>query len=131
MDVKISTEHYDIIDSGSVIIPSGQNIEFKINELRFKIIFPQVVNESEEQQNSIEQMVKSDKEGEYLEISIVNLRSAFFATARQLMHLAKLEGRKLFFKFSIVSVNSSENNEEDKVLFYSWYQEKQITEVQQ
>lgn len=131
MEVKISTEHYDIINSGSVIIPFGQNIEFKINGLRFKIIFPQVITESEEQQNSIEQTVRSDEEGEYLEITIANLRSAFFATARQLMHLAKLEGRKLFFKFSIVSVNSSENNEEDKIMFYTWYQEKQITEVQQ
>ena len=131
MEVKISTEHYDIINSGSVIIPFGQNIEFKIKELRFKIIFPQVITESEELQNSIEQTVRSDEEGEYLEITIANLRSAFFATARQLMHLAKLEGRKLFFKFSIVSVNSSENNEEDKIMFYTWYQEKQITEVQQ
>lgn len=131
MEIKISTEHYDIIDSGSVIVPSGQNIVYKINGLRFKIIFPQIINESEEQQNSIEQTVKSDEEGEFLEISIANLRSAFFATARQLMHLAKLEGRRLFFKFSIVSVNSSENSDEDKILFYTWYQEKKIAEVQQ
>lgn len=131
MEVKISTEHYDIIDNGSVIVPSGQGIEFKINGLRFRFIFPQVINDSEERENSIDQIVKTDEEGDFLEITIANLRSAFFATSRQLMHLAKLEGRRLFFKFSIVSVNTSENNEEDKIMFYTWYQEKQVMEVQQ
>lgn len=77
MEVKISTEHYDIIDNGSVIVPSGQGIEFKINGLRFRFVFPQVINDSEERENSIDQIVKTDEEGDFLEITIANLRSAF------------------------------------------------------
>ena len=38
-NVTISTEHYDIISSGSVVLQKGEYLDFQIGNLKFRIEF--------------------------------------------------------------------------------------------
>lgn len=39
MNISISSSKYDIIESGSVIVPEDDYIEFSIDNLRFRFVF--------------------------------------------------------------------------------------------
>ena len=41
-NVTISTEHYDIISSGSVVLQKGEYLDFQIGNLKFRIEFTTV-----------------------------------------------------------------------------------------
>lgn len=130
-NITIATNDYNVICSGSIVVPNEQYVEFKIKELRFRFSFiSRDVTEGTDDNQSIEHQVQTDEEGEFLNVDFINLNSSFFATSTKMMHLARLEGKRLFFKFSLLSVNTSDIGTEDKLLFYTWYQEKQPAEVQ-
>lgn len=117
MDIKISTEGYDIIDSGSVIIPSNDYVEFSIENLRFR--FNMVQNSSNVENGVIQTNVESDDIGQCLIITLVNFSSSFFAAPKNALHLAKVNNRDLFLRFSLTSINVTEEAA-DGLLFYTW-----------
>ena len=120
MDVKLSTEGYEILSSGSIIVPSNEDVQFEIKKLRFRFTFIQNAHKDDDVQ--IERMVDSDEKGEFLAIIIKNMNNSFFASTKQSVKVATLERRPLYVRFSILSINREEENKaEDKILFYTWY----------
>lgn len=129
MEVKLSTEGYDILSTGSVIVPSNEYVQFEINGLRFRFSFIQESTE-ENAEVQITKTIETDRNGQTcLTILISNVRNALFGSLRHSMQVATIEGRSLSVRFSILSINKDEeSNTEDKILFYTWYLSNNVNE---
>lgn len=120
--VDLSTDNYDIIDSGSVVLQMGENLEFKIADLKFRVEF---IDEKPEGDAPLEGRIDSGvmnkgTDEAYYRITFYNQTSAFFASTSDFAHLAVIDGKPLKLKFSIQSINPRENSS-DKIFFYTWY----------
>lgn len=124
-DITLSTEGYEILSSGSIIVPSNEYVQFEICKLRFRFSFVQESNE-DDAEIRISKNVETDQSGqECLTILISNVRNSFFGSIRHSMQVATTEGRSLSVRFSILSINIDEERKtEDKLLFYTWYRSK-------
>ncbi len=122
MEMTISTERFDIISTGAVIIPADDYVEFAIENLRFR--FNLIQNDNEAAQGTIQTNIEQDDQGECLIISLVNFSSSFFATPSQELQVAYLNNRELYLRFSVTSINRS-NDSFDSLLFYTWMLTKQ------
>ena len=121
-EVEISTENYDIIGSGCIVLQMGENLEFRIADLKFRVEF---IDEKPEGDTPLEGRIDSGvmnkgTEEAYYRIAFYNQTSAFFASASDFAHLAVIDGKPLKLKFSIQSINPRENSS-DKIFFYTWY----------
>lgn len=128
MEVKVSTERFDVISSGSVIIPANDYVEFLIENLRFR--FNMVQRDSAAQTGTIETNVETDERGQCLIITLVNFTSSFFATPKDALRLAHVQNRDLYLKFSFMSINPTEYGP-DGLLFYTWMLSKEENVVTQ
>lgn len=120
--VAISTDNYDIIGAGSVVLQMGENLEFKIADLRFRVEF---IDEKPEGDVPLEGRIDSGvmnkgTDEAYYRIAFYNQTSAFFASTSDFAHLAVINGKPLKLKFSIQSINPRDNSS-DKIFFYTWY----------
>lgn len=115
--VELYTEVFDIISTGSVIIPANDYVEFLIEDLRFR--FNMVQNDAEAQNGTIETNIEQDDKGQCLIITLINFSSSFFATPNEALRLATVNNRDLFLKFSLMSINRSTQGP-DGLLFYTW-----------
>lgn len=120
--VAISTDNYDIIGSGSIVLQMRENLEFKIADLKFRVEF---IDEKPEGDAPLEGRIDSGvinkgTEDAYYRIAFYNQTSAFFASTSDFVHLAVIEGKPLKLKFSIQSINPRDNSC-DKIFFYTWY----------
>ena len=127
MDVTLSTEGYEILSSGSIIVPSNEYVQFEINGLRFRFSF---VQESDEDnaEVKISKNVETGQSGKIcLTVLVSNVRNSFFGSIRQSMQVATIDGRSLSVRFSLLSINIDEESKtEDRLLFYTWYLSKKI-----
>ena len=124
---RINIGNFEIISSGSLIIPNSEFIEFLFDNLKFKII---VETEKDDKGNLTQghYAVNIEKEEttqlEYLKITMFNQNNSFFSSSNSMIPVATLKNRKLFLKFCINSINTQENGEkEDKIFFYTWFLE--------
>lgn len=78
--VELYTEVFDIISTGSVIIPANDYVEFLIEDLRFR--FNMVQNDAEAQNGTIETNIEQDDKGQCLIITLINFSSSFFCHAK-------------------------------------------------
>ena len=124
---RINIGNFEIISSGSLIIPNSEYIEFLFDNLKFKIIFE---TEKDDKGNLTQghYAVNIEKEEttqlEYLKITMFNQNNSFFSSSNSMIPVATLKNRKLFLKFCINSINTQENGEkEDKIFFYTWFLE--------
>lgn len=120
--VELSTDNYDIIDSGSVVLQMGEILQFQIADLKFRVEF---IDEKPNGDTPLETKVISgvenaDTEKAYYKIAFYNQTSAFFSSTANFAQLAVIDGKPLKFKFSIQSINGRDNSS-DKIFFYSWY----------
>lgn len=122
MNITISSERFDIISSGAVIIPANDYIEFKIDDLRFRITM--IGNDENSSQGTIQTSLEKDDKGECMVISLVGFASSFFATPKQDLKLAFINNRDLLLKFSFTSINRSEGSF-DGLLCYTWMLSKE------
>ena len=122
MEVSISTERFDVIASGSVIIPANDYVEFAIEDLRFR--FNLVQNSEDLQQGQINTDVETDDRGQCLVITLMNFSSSFFASPNQALRLARMNNRDLFLQFSLTSINRTADGP-DGLLFYTWMLSKE------
>lgn len=120
-----STKKFDVIDSGSVIIPNGEYAQFEIESLVFRVSF--LCSEDLQQRMDFD-MEKNDDGVEVMHIKAYNFQNAFFTTPKEMLALANNNGRQLFLNFSVTSVNSNDQ-QDDKLFFYTWLLEKQTTNV--
>ena len=126
MEVTISTEHYDVIDSGCVIIPGGQILEFKIKDLRFKVSF---MDEEQVGDTPLEGRILARTENEntadaYYGIVFYNLNKAEFSSISDMINPATIENKSLYLKFCIQSINRKKE-QSDKIFFYTWLLSKE------
>lgn len=124
-DVTLSTEGYEILSSGSIIVPSNEYVQFEINGLRFRFSFV-LESDDDNAEIKISKNVEIDQSGqECLTILFSNVRNSFFGSIRHSMQVATIDGRSLSVRFSILSINTDEERKtEDKLLFYTWYRSK-------
>lgn len=122
MEVKLSTERFDIISTGSVIIPANDYVEFAISNLRFRINMIQ--NRTESTLGTYQTTLENDDNGQCLVISLLNFSSSFFATPNQELRLAHIDNKALWLRFSLTSINRSANSF-DGLFFYTWMLSKE------
>lgn len=123
----IQTNRYEVKYTGSVIVPYNEYIEFGIEDLRFRVIFTAAKdNQGNNVKRHIDLNIKKDDDSkDYMEINVVNPDKSLLLSSKSALQVATLHGKKLFLKFSITSINTNEdNNEEDKIFYYTWLLEK-------
>lgn len=124
--VNLSTENYDIIGSGSVVLQMGEYLEFQIENLKFRICF--IDNENEQDGKIQREIVNQGTKEAYMRITFYNQHKAFFSSVSTLASMATLGDKHLYLKFSIQAINNNEVGS-DKIFFYTWYLDK-ISNVQ-
>ena len=104
---KIFIGEYEVLSSGSLIVPSSKNIEFIFDNLKFRIVF-----ETEKDDNG----------------NLTQGHFDFNVEKDSMLQVATLNKRKLYLKFCINSINNTQSNEskEDKIFYYTWLLEKII-----
>lgn len=128
VDQKIFIGEYIVLSSGSLIIPSSNNIEFKFDNLTFRFVFDTEKDENgdlTEGHFSIN-LEKDEKSNvEFMKITMYNQNQSFFSSTESKLQLATLNGKRLYLKFCIHSINiQSDKSKEDKIFYYTWFLEK-------
>lgn len=121
--MNLSTSKYEIIENGSVIIPTNDYIQFSFDDLKFRFLFTSSVDISENANLEVIGTIKEDDDGKYLEIEVKNFNK-LFDSPMHMLHLGKVQGKDLYVDFSIVSLTSNGEDVKDRIMLYSWYKEK-------
>lgn len=126
--VKLSTENYDIIDSGSAVLQMGEYLEFEIADLKFRVEFidEPVVEGANREGKILTGVENAGTDNAYFRIALYNQDSAFFSSMPDFVNTASIDGRPLRLKFSIQPINNR-NGSSDKIFFYTWYLGKEST----
>ncbi len=113
--ISLSTDEYDILSSGSVIIPGKQKLYFRISNLIF-IIRREV--ELVEGKSTAPHYGLNLVDDTTLELILFNIENnAFFSSPHQMIHLT--ENLDLSFCFSSLS-----NNSKDLLFIYTFYKKR-------
>lgn len=121
--MEISTSKYDIIESGSILIPDDDYVDFSFSDLRFRLFFESGYGEKSKDDASISGTIKSDNNGTYLQISVKNYNRPF-ATPTEILNVGTIDGRSLYFSFSVVPIGNEGENPKCRLVVYSWYKSK-------
>lgn len=118
MDIKIQVDDFEIINSGSIIVENRQvtNFNFKDNglDLNFKVKFTDDENISESKYE-----ININKEENYLEINIINTGYGLNMGNKNMIPLATISNRQLYFKFMVSSIQNGDDK--DNLFNYTWY----------
>lgn len=121
--MQLSTGKYEIIETGSVIIPTNDYIQFSIENLRFRFLFNSSIEMSDKTKSEVVGTIKDDEEGQYLEIEVKNFND-MFASPMHMLHLGKVQDKDLYVDFSIVSLTSNGEEIGNRIMLYTWYKSK-------
>lgn len=126
--MTISTENYEIVNTGSVVLQMGEFLEFKISNLKFRVVF---INEESNDETPLEGRLvfaveNPGTEEAYYRMAFYNQSNAFLASISDFTHMGTIDGRPLKLKFSIQAINKRENGS-DIIFFYTWYLAKEIS----
>lgn len=122
MNIEISTTNHIILDSGSIIVPEKEYVEFKIESLRFRFTFVHDDDLQGEGKSNITGEVCEDEKGQLFNMTVYNYTD-LFATPTQMMNVAQINGKQLSVRFSIVEL-SSNGTQPMRIFHYTWYQSK-------
>lgn len=119
MNVQIVTQHYEVLDSGSVIVPTGEYIEFRIENLKFRVAFEQEQSNAngESLPGRINAHVVGSGPDAYMLITLYNQDTAFFSGMDGMANLGTINHRVLSLKFAVLAIN----NGHDKIFHYTWF----------
>lgn len=126
--VKLLTGNYNIIDSGSVVLQTGEYLEFQIGDLNFRIEFidePTIEGTNREGRISTG-VVNLGSPNAYFRIALYNQDTAFFSSVTDFLEVATFDGRPLKLKFSVQAINQRDSGS-DKIFFYTWYLGKEAS----
>ena len=114
----------NIIQTGSVIIPKGDFVEFQIANLRFRLVFEyeQPNENGETKPGRIESKLAQDEKGDYLLLILYNQTGVHYAGLNEPAQIAQIEGHPLRFEFTVVDIHSGNC----KLLFYTWMLDNEI-----
>lgn len=126
MEINIHTQNYEVIDSGCIIVPNGQILEFEFRGLRFKISF---IEEEQNGESPLQGRINAKTENEgtqdaYYRIIFYNQNQANFSSMNDLINPATIDNKSLYLKFCIQSINRR-NRQSDKIFFYTWFLSKE------
>lgn len=121
--MEISTSKYEIIESGSIIVPENDYVQFKINGLRFRFVFMPNEIDKNNQEAGVTGTLKKDDEGDYLEIEVENYNSVFSSPMERL-RVGTVGDKSLFVYFSIVPLITNNTKVNSRIMLYTWYKEK-------
>lgn len=127
MEVKVSTQEYDIISSGTIVSHGSETIIFAIEDLEFRAIFDPSGTSEDGNSPRVYTRVIRPEEGAgkgFMEVHLTNLDQTSNASSEALISMATINGRELFFKFAVSSMTAKESGREDKVFHYTWYLKK-------
>lgn len=120
--VKIVTEKYDIIHSGSLIISDDDYCQFDILDLRFRFIFLNKLNDEKSGKDiRLEWHTEKDNDdNEFLLVSMINFAELENRTSvTEFLNLASHDGHRLLFNFTMEPLKKSMY-----LMNYTWYLEK-------
>lgn len=127
---KIFIGEYEVLSSGSLIVPLSKSIEFIFDNLRFIIVFETETDDNGNlTQGHFSLNVEKDEHSglDFLKITMYNQNKSFFSSSNSIIPVATLNKRKLYLKFCINSINTqSDESKEDKIFYYTWFLEKII-----
>lgn len=121
--MEISTSNFDIIESGSVIVPENDYVQFKFNGLRFRFVFMPNEIDMNNQEVGIAGTLKNDDEGDYLEIEVQNYNSVFSSPMEKL-RVGTVGDKSLYVYFSIAPLITNNTKVNSRIMLYTWYKEK-------
>ena len=123
MEIKIVTNDFEVISSGSIIIPENKYVEFQIENLKFRIVFAEERDDKGVITNGriASEVKNSGSDNEFLQITMFNQNDAFFSSMKEMLNLATLDGKSIQLKFCIQSINRTGQEAGDKLLFYTWF----------
>ncbi len=116
IDVEKNTNNSCIIDSGSIIIQNGDYVDFKILNLKYRVIFR---NEYDNIIPSVETKIDK-KDDNFMSVILYNQENSTFSGSYKKMHLGNFGDKKLWFLYSVLAINKRNEKESDKILFYTW-----------
>ena len=120
-NIKISTDHYEVVDSGCVIVPFGESLFFDLpGNLKFKVTFEKNPDETKKE---VSFNTKTIDNGSVLQLTIYNVSHINFGAPKKNVDLALMGGRLLRLCFSFQSINEEEDKE-DRLFFYTWLWKK-------
>ncbi|MCM1140954.1 MAG: hypothetical protein NC453_20480 [Muribaculum sp.] len=119
MDIKVSTEKYEVINSGSVIVSLNDVLDFRISNLIFRFSFKSV--EGLEPSVKIGKAKDSDNK-DYMAIEIINAGKEGFKSNCPPVEVASFDGKKLYLAFALDTLVGHDGN--SKLLYYTWFLEK-------
>lgn len=122
LKVDLSTENYDIISTGSVVLQLGEYLEFEIENLKFRIEFidEPIIDGVTRDGKITTGVVNTAPNNTYFRIALYNQDSAFFSSTPDFVNVASFNGRPLRLKFSVQPINNRDGSS-DKIFFYTWY----------
>lgn len=122
MNISISSSKYEIVASGSVIIPENDYIQFSFDNLRFRFVFSSNQANCESEDSSVTGTIKEDESGSYLEIGIDGY-TRIFSSPSDFLNVGQIEGKALYVYFSITPLVAKDKINK-RIMIYSWYKEK-------
>lgn len=120
LKIRIEDEQYEIILTGSVIVPANDFIQFNIENLSFRFQFTPN-DQPNPETGGIESIEETDEHGSrIMSIILSNMDGSFFTTSESYLNMGRINDRELKLRFSLQSINERKDGE-DKLFFYTWY----------
>lgn len=111
---NISTTKYKIIETGTVLIPDGEELQIQIENLIFSFKF---IIDNDEPTTRYSCNATSNTNAT---ITLYNMQKTTNATNTNLFKLGELGGKDLFVKFDITSINTN-GDKCDYIFIYTFY----------
>lgn len=122
MDYKISvsTNSYHVLQSGIVIVPPSEHIHFEIEGLQFRFTFNEKKNSDNCKDTGITGSLIQVDGKDCLAIDVNNYDD-LFATPKDIIEVGTLKGKKLFVRFSVVTLGKDDESDRSRIFYYTWY----------
>lgn len=122
LDVNIKTTNYNILASGSIIVPNNETLNISFEGLNFCFVF--IKEQLEEKKGRYDvRIIKNDKQEDVLEITLHDMNTSFFGTPNKMLQVGHYQGLNLYLQFSIVGLKDQDEYAQ-QLLFYTFYQDK-------
>lgn len=123
MNVILETNNYNILASGSVIVPYREYLDIRLDDLNFRFSFHKEENENANKGRFEVKICKNAREEDILEIKLFNMNSSLFGTPSKMLQVGHFGGYVLYLQFSLVALKEMDNAAQ-QLLFYTFYQDK-------
>lgn len=122
MDYKISvsTNSYHVLQSGTVIVPPSEYVHFEIEGLQFRFTFNEKKNSDCSKDTGITGSIIQVDGKNCLAIDVINY-DELFATPKDIIEVGTLKGKKLFVRFSVITLGKDDDSDRSRIFYYTWY----------